>query len=560
MTAATTEAPPAAEPLPPTPRPSRRTDRLIAAVIAGVAFVLRAVTAGHFQTGDEFTWLIRSATFSRAVLHGDFGTASATHGQLTTMPGVTTMWLGTITRVLWRGGDDVGLWDASGSFVGSPRALHIAQLGVAATCALLVFATVVLASRWAGRTVAVTAGTLVATEPFLVAHGAVFHTDELAALFSLAGLLALLPLLDLPHAPEDARPDSRARVRLAVVSGLLFGGGVLTKVSAFELAPGCALLVAWATWRQVREHDRRAGWFGAVRRDVVLPVGVVLGVLAATVFALWPALWIAPGYQFSQLVKSAKLGSTEHLTFFRGHITGTPGPIFYFVALPFRMTPWFLIATPIATAFALAARRQRERAIYLLVVLVPMLVILARASKQFDRYGIGVLPLLALLVGLGVDEVVRWARDRRISSRATAAVASVVVAAVALYSFDVAPWGLAYFNPLLGGGARAQKTLLVGWGEGLEKFGRVIARRERGHCDDIYVVPPNAYYPIAINCGHLIALRERSDPNYVITYISGSQRLSPQRKAALAATVRRMRHLATLNVRGIHYGDLYERR
>ncbi len=33
------------------------------------------------------------------------------------------------------------------------------------------------------------------------------------------------------------------------------------------------------------------------------------------------------------------------------------------------------------------------------------------------------------------------------------------------------PYYLSYYNPLLGGGAVAQRTLLIGWGEGMDQAG-----------------------------------------------------------------------------------------
>ena len=33
----------------------------------------------------------------------------------------------------------------------------------------------------------------------------------------------------------------------------------------------------------------------------------------------------------------------------------------------------------------------------------------------------------------------------------------------------VAPYALAYYNPLVGGGPAASRVLLVGWGEGLDQ-------------------------------------------------------------------------------------------
>jgi hypothetical protein len=202
---------------------------------------------------------------------------------------------------------------------------------------------------------------------------------------------------------------------------------------------------------------------------------------------------------------------------------------------------------------------MRERALYVLIFVIPELLIVSLSSKQFDRYGVGVLPFFALLVGLGVDQLVRWVRRRGVSARAVAATAFGTATATALFSLSVAPWGLAYFNPLLGGGRQAEKTLLVGWGEGLERFGHIIAKREKGHCDGVEVVAPNPYFTVAFPCGHITGIRQ-PDPDYVVVYINQRQRLSPSARALFAAATRRMRRITHLTVRGIDYGALYARR
>ncbi len=89
-----------------------------------------------------------------------------------------------------------------------------------------------------------------------------------------------------------------------------------------------------------------------------------------------------------------------------------------------------------------------------------------------------------------------------------------LAAALAAYSLSVAPWGLAYYNPALGGGDTAVDTVLVGWWEGLEQVGQVIAERERGHCDDVNIQGPGTslVYP----CGRV---RGRDEADYVVLYV-----------------------------------------
>src|ERR671920_332367 len=74
-------------------------------VIGLVALVPRVLSLGSFVTVDEQAfWMPRSDAFLRAVQSGNFpATAISTH------PGVTTMWLGSIGIVLRRALLDWGL-------------------------------------------------------------------------------------------------------------------------------------------------------------------------------------------------------------------------------------------------------------------------------------------------------------------------------------------------------------------------------------------------------------------------------------------------------------------
>jgi hypothetical protein len=538
---------------------------LFAFLVALVAFVPRCLTAGNFQTTDEFTWMARSQRFSNAIAHGDLGGASATRDALATMPGVTTMWLGSLARVVWSFGDRVGIWSTDGEqFANSAIGLHLAQLAVALASAVLIGLIVLLACRWAGTVVAVTAGILLATEPFLVAHGAVLHTDELSALFGAAGVLALLVVLDLPSSTREWQPRRRPSRALAVGAGALLAGAFLTKVSSLALAPGLVVLIGCAAWRDVRQARPRNEVRDVVR-GLSATLAVVAGVGIVTVLVLWPAVAVDPSRQLNLLRASAEMGSSGSpyagVTFFLGETTNTPGPLYYAVAMPLRMTPWMLVATALGIPVALAAREGRNRTLCMLILIAPVMVALSLALKQFDRYAIVVLPFVAIVIGVAVDAVASRLGRVALAPRRLAIGGTAIAVAVAAYSFTVAPWGLAYFNPLLGGGASGEKALLVGWGEGLEKFGEIIAARQHGRCDETVVViggPPRLrfFWPrIQLPCGRPVQpATEATRADYLFLYVSMRQRISANEYDKLTDG---RRLIYRLTVRGINYGELY---
>jgi hypothetical protein len=539
---------------------------LLVLLLVLTALLLRSFTAGHFRTTDERTWMGRSERFSSAIAHGRLEDASATTDAVATMPGITTMWLGSWARGVWLLGGEVGAWSLEGEqFVDSATALHLAELAVALASALLIGVIVLLARRWASATVALTAGILLATEPFVVAHGAVLHTDELAALFGAAGVLALLIVIDVPSTFAERAVQALPSHAFEIGTGALLAGAFLTKVSALALGPGLVILIAYGSWcavRNARVGDERR----TTLRQLFRSLGVVAGAGIVTVLVLWPAVAVAPGAQLDLLRASAELGSKQHLFatgFFLGEPTQNPGPWFYAVAMPLRMTPWMLLGSIVGVPVALAARRSRPRALCMLAVTAPVIVVLSLASKQFDRYAIAVLPFLAIVIGLAVDNVASRLSDRRATPRRFALAGGVVGVAIIAYSFSVVPWGLAYFNPLLGAGSTGEKAILVGWGEGLDELANFIDRRQNGHCDERVVIIGGAerlrfFWPrLPLRCGEAVSPGRdapTTSADYIVVYVNIRQRMTADEYRKLTANHQLLYRLV---VRGIDYGDIY---
>lgn len=521
-----------------------RTRSVVVGVIAAAALIPRALTTGHFQTADEPLWMARSWKFSEALRHLRFADASATTDGLATMPGVTTMWLGTAARAVWAVGRRVGLVDGTAQFTASPAAIRLGQLTVALTTAALIALIVRLTWTWLGPVAATTAGTLLATEPFFVAHGAVLHTDELTTLFGVAGAIALLRALGIADQLAGRRRDL-----MAAGAGALLALAALTKVSALALAPGLLVPIGWTVAQAIRA--RSAGDAAPLR--AAARTGLIVGATGvAVVLVLWPAIWADPVHQFSLLRDSAELASTPHRQFFLGEITRTPGPAFYLVALPARLTPWALLA--LAAGAPLAWRRStRLVAVMLAAPALGQLVVISFAAKQFDRYGLSVLAFLSVLMGLGMQHVAERL-PRRIPPRRAVVGLATACLLVTGYAVHVSPHGLAYYNPLLGGSSFAERNLLVGWGEGLEAAGAVIEAREGPSCDVRIAV---AYPGLTANlpCGHLVSSTAAAD--YRVLYVGERQRAAPEAVARVRATGQLV---ATVTIRGILYAEVYDLR
>src|SRR4029079_1117245 len=93
------------------------------------------------------------------------------------------------------------------------------------------------------------------------------------------------------------------------------------------------------------------------------------------------------------------------------------------------------------------------------------LLVISGAPKKFDRYLLPLLPLLLVAAAVGLASV----------SRLNGRIRPVVLALIGLATLHqlasvppTTPYPLAYFNPLVGGSALASRTILVGWGEGMD--------------------------------------------------------------------------------------------
>ena len=530
-------------------------------IVGTAALVPRLMTASHdLLTTDENVWRMRTDRFGDAVLSGRFGDASAslvsgladgeagTAKAVATMPGVVPMWLGVMARGVWSVGRGLGLWAGSDStFVESPSGLNAAQAAVAVFTSVLVGVLVILVARWLGLLPAVVSGLLVATEPFLVAHGAVFHTDELVALCGVTGLVACALAFGLPH-----RTPWRGRPLVAGLAGALLAGAVLTKLSGVVLLVPAALLVVWAAVAAVRARApdvspwAAVGWLRST-------IGWLVGVAVAVALVSYPALWADPAEELRLLNNSANLADTGHIQFFLGEPTEHPGPAYYFVALPLRVTPWFLVAGVAAGALLWARAASRGTALALAIMAVPYMVAISAASKQFDRYGLPVLVVGALAIGAAAPVVVAAVRKRIGTdepwSRRQLMFGRAVGGLLVVHAVVVAPWGIAYFNPLLGGAETAERAILVGWGEEYDAT-EIVTRHRRGDCDGVTVAGFAAVS--ALGCGTPAIDWDTAD--YVALYIAERQRMPDDDERAL---VRGRPLVGEHTVQGIIYLQVY---
>jgi len=447
---------------------------MLSYLVVGLAALLpRVLDLGVFLSGDESEfWLRRSDVFLQALRAHDWPTTA-----LSTHPGVTTMWLGSIGLLLR---DLLSGWGLlpDQSFA---TFLTLMRLPTALTHVVTVLIGYTMLRRMFAPSAALLAGLFWATDPFVVGFSRVLHVDALAGSFLTLSLLA---------ACSYWHHDRRARwlVGSAVGAGL----AILSKSPALALVPWVGLVALLGATTDpsppLRAGDRRptteslrsAAVVGGLW-SVVVPLLAWAAICATTVFALWPALWVAPLRAYDQMRTGVEAeGAQPHMfgNFFLGREDDAPGPLFYPVALALRLTPWtmlglFLLAVAWRRAKAIERRDLAALAGFALLFILAMTVF----PKKFNRYLVPIFPSLDILAACGIV----WAQQRltdllrqrglqlHVFARGLpAALAGMALLAV-LNAWWWHPYEIVYFNQALGGAPAGANTFTTGWGEGLSE-------------------------------------------------------------------------------------------
>jgi hypothetical protein len=523
-------------------------------VLLVVALAARARALGSFAWPDELTWLERSAAFVTALERGDL---AGTY--LTDHPGVVPMWGfgGALYLSAQLTGDRAPL-DALAAQAYQDDVPS--QLATAAwfTVVVTALATVVaygLMIPLLGRAGATLAGLLIALDPFLLTNSRIVHVDAILTSFMLLAVLSFLVYLQ--------RAGSRRSRRYLLLSGIMAGLALLTKTPSLFLFPliALALGVQWLLRRLGRET------WGSVRQ-VAGTFALWFASAWATFLLLWPATWHDPLFFFYRLYRASRWGVLvpHEGNFFLGRVVDNPGPLFYGVVLPFRLSPLVLVLLPVALILGVVAWKRREDIrppLVGLAFVVFFTIMVSLAAKKGDRYLLPVFPwadVLAAwaLVGL-VNMVARRTQDTASRWRAGYGASVGLVVLVSLLWLRLAPYYGAYFNPLLGGGATAAKAFAFGQGEGLDLAAQYLNEKENG--SDLLVVsfyPPQFRYYFQ---GDATSLR-RGDwdktwlfADYVVFYISQVQRQLPTPALVQFFEAQQPEHVVKLD--GVDFAQIY---
>lgn len=522
------------------------------------SLLVRVPALDYFVTADEHAWLARSGNFYYALAHGDWAHTFQRHH-----PGVTVTWAGLVGYLFTYpnyAADAPGyfgwLTEEIAPFLRSQGHDPLTVLAAGRTVSVVIITLALagcflVARRLLGGWTAFLGVALIILDPFHIAHSRLLHLDGLVSSLMLLAVLALLDHLNDPK-------HSRRTLALTLIATAL---AWLTRSPALFLVPCFALFALLHIWRSP-DHPWRS----------TLTSLTVGGVGALAIFVLlWPAMWVDPVGSLTQVLSAAGEYAAEgHLkpVFFDGAIyAGDPGFWFYPTTYLWRSTPITLIGLGLALVGLVSRvapfhdRRVRWLLGMLLLYALTFMLFMNIGAKKFDRYVLPAHLPLALVAGAGwtvaltgaLTLVQRWG-NRLGAVRLVPLLAGAILVAQASFALPTFPYYLTYYNPLLGGAARAPEVMMIGWGEGADEAGRYLDGKADAAALRVasgYTNGPLSYF----FRGQTLPLTFWHDADYAAVFVQDWQRQLPSRKSA--AYFQQLTPEATITLNGIEYARLY---
>jgi hypothetical protein len=326
--------------------------------------------------------------------------------------------------------------------------------------------------------------------------------------FAAAMIWGVALLTDVAENPEH--PRRQTVVLLGLAAGLALG----VRIGAILLLGylGCVLAV-------VAAQRVAGGWRPALAFAVRAAVSIVLPVVIiawAVMLLFWPYAQVDPIANPIDAYQHFAHRSADIATlYFGSNVGGDYQPPLYLPVYLLLKLPDVVLAVLVVSillGFWRLARRQWPRRPLrflplLLALAVPLAYVLATDPPLYDaeRHFLFLLPLLAVVAGLGLNEV--FLRLSRPVARG--ALAAVIAAGCAVQVADMVrlhPYEYAFFNDLVGGVAGAAGRFETEyWGEALTEAADALAAR---------LAQDKATDPVAVYlCGEPHSIAERLPPS-----------------------------------------------
>jgi len=553
----------------------------IALLLFVAALLPRIFGLDQFLTSDENTNIFFAGSdVIAAFLQGDY---RGTYWHF--YPGVTMSWLDAI-GMTGQYGLDILAGQSPPPFVdyiyGDILSLVVAnRLPYAILSALSIPVIYLLARKLLPELMALLGALFLAFDPFYLAHSRVAHGDMPVAVFMTVSALTFFIFVERGKNSTDQYFDQALKKNL--LDPYLLLSAIFGSLAALTKAPGqfmavfvVSLSILYAIiqiWRA--GPDLRTTHY--VLRIILqwLSVIVIWGFVSLFTFILlWPSMWVDPVGTMNQMLGET-FGKVDegHLVYFFGQPTLDPGLWFYLYVIPFRLSPVVLIGSLLSLLFFIPMFSRtiqpltRRTLFHLWLFTVTLLLFGNLSPKKQDRYLLPLFPFLDLLAAVGwigiVNLVIYWFSHKfqpkgKILSFIFHPLSFTffLLLVYVIPVFTYYPYYLTYFNPLMGGPARAAETTLMGWGEGMEQAADYLNAKPNAR--ELYVAstPSQTLLPYFAGTGENfytndIALRA----DYVVLYLAQMQRLAPSPEIVRYFEAQEPEHIIT--IQDVAYAKIY---
>jgi len=540
------------------------------------SLITRLLAAHALVTIDEATWMSRSVVFVKTLAEFDLSGTYLKHH-----PGVTLMWLnGTGFVIHWIADhlfsdplhlnlynliNDITIIREQKDYPISLYVFNRAIQAVITSCCMV--ALFLQTRKLLGHLIALLGIGLLISEPFFLGYQRLLLTDVLQINLVSLSLVSLLLYL---------RGDGRSR--LLVISGIMMGLAVDTKVTALFALPAIVIWIVLIELGVWRTKFSQRGW-GRQIRDIAIWIVTAL----ASIFVIWPALWVDFSDVLTRMIAGLQVEAERGLFFFLGQNTDSIGASFYPVVLLYRLSPLLLAGTLIGLLI-LAVPKYRQQLTCapeltaLTLVSLSFLFMFSTSGNKLDRYILPAIPGFAFLAAAGWLEMIQvFGSVTKTTSQlnvkpftqsgiGTGWQRRVIISLITLQFTLMAayyPYYLTYFNPLLGGAMTAQHVLMVGNGEGLDQAAKWLNQLPQAREVTVGSGYGTAFAPYFQ--GRTLNIRRAEEDleedwlqkaHYLVFYINQFQRQLPSPK--ILNYFAAQKPLYTVHLQGVDYVQIYQ--
>lgn len=483
---------------------------------------------------DRWHW---AEDFVSALCRGDLAGTLVGDGY----PGIVPVWAETI----WILGEATRRSVAAGQWIGDAglylilheweRSAFLYQQRLPIVLLNILLAVLIIGSVWRlfGRRTALMSAVLIALDPFYLSDSRVNRAEAV-----LTGLITLSILTLIFY-------YRRPRWRYLIISGIFGGLSFLTKIQALVILPAVVLigLSIYISKRDAIEQKKTQPYSLLSTSYFLLKFGLLWGGAAFLVWILlWPAMWITPLETLSLVYNytTRKVGAEGVNLFFMGqtYADADPGLIFYPFTFLMRVTPLTLLGL-FFYVFRLvskppkgdSAQALNRKASFILIIYIFVYTLaMTTGSHKQDRYLLPIFLSIDILAGIGLILLWDWLKKwlERKTPLLTPYLGWSLFGGLLIIQLATIlphhPYYYSYFNPLLGGGATAVRTMRIGWGEGMDQVGEYLAAKPNSR--DLVVASRFTHNMLGFKGEQISLLPDGrwTQADYIVLYIQQVQR------------------------------------